>query len=74
VNPYGFDWGPMHVERMAHIEGPRLRAEDPTAHDEIQVYVSEGGCKARPYPDQDLAVSRGRERNPEVRRVERGHR
>ena len=53
MNPYGFDWGPLSVERVAHVEGrgyvvdvrSRERYEDG-----VQIYVSEKGRSIRVFP------------------------
>jgi hypothetical protein len=50
MNLYGFDWGPMKVERLAHIEGRGYVLSVKTDHAEMQVYVSEKGRVVRPYP------------------------
>jgi hypothetical protein len=50
VNPYGFDWGPMSVERVAHVEGCGYALEIKTKHARLQVYVTEKGRKIETYP------------------------
>jgi hypothetical protein len=40
---YGFAWGPMTVERLAHIEGRGYALEIKTGSCSMQVYVSEKG-------------------------------
>lgn len=55
---YGFDWGPMHVERMAYIEGRGYALRIRTDHDEIQVYVSEKGRKVEAYRPGSGKLSR----------------
>lgn len=57
MNPYGFDWGPMQVNRTAHIEGRGYVVTVKTAHAEIQVYVTEKGRKVEAYrPGQGKLV------------------
>lgn len=59
-NKYGFDWGPMTVERMAHIEGRGyvVSIRGPKGHDgpEVQVLVSEKGRAITAYPLRDAKV------------------
>jgi hypothetical protein len=40
---YGFRWGPVAVDRLAHVEGRGRVIEVRTDHARIQVYVSEAG-------------------------------
>lgn len=51
---YGFKWGPLDVERVAHIEGRGyvVSVRGPKGYEgpEVQVYVSEGGRVVRAYP------------------------
>lgn len=51
---YGFDWGPLSVERVAHIEGRgyvvSVRGPRGYSGPEVQVYVSEAGRVVRAYP------------------------
>lgn len=49
MNRYGFDWGPLHVERLAHVEGRGYALRIYTDHDEVQVYVTEKGRKVQAY-------------------------
>lgn len=49
MNPYGFDWGPVHVERLEHVDGGGYALRIYTDHDEVQVYVSEKGRKVKAY-------------------------
>jgi hypothetical protein len=50
---FGFDWGPVVVERVAHIEGRGYCVSVRGQHDyegpEIQVYVSEKGRVVRAH-------------------------
>lgn len=54
VTQYGFDWGPVRVERVAHIPGRGyvVSVMGPKSHGgpEVQVYVSEKGVSVRAYP------------------------
>jgi hypothetical protein len=50
MNPYGFDWGPMSVERLAHVDGKGYALEVKTRHARLQIYVSEKGRKIEAYP------------------------
>jgi hypothetical protein len=43
VTEFGFEWGPMKVERLTHIEGRGYVVSVKTEHMEVQVYVSEQG-------------------------------
>lgn len=54
MNPYGFDWGPMSVERTAHIEGRGYALTIRTEHQTMQVFVTEKGRKIKPYPVRDM--------------------
>ena len=45
TNPYGFDWGPMSVTRMADIEGRGYVLEITTDHARLQIHVTEKGRK-----------------------------
>ena len=51
---YGFDWGPMVVERLAHIPGRgyciSIRGRKDHKGQEIQVLVSEKGFAVTAYP------------------------
>jgi hypothetical protein len=47
---YGFDWGPMQVERLAHVEGRGYALMIRTKDCELQVYVTEKGKKIKSYP------------------------
>jgi hypothetical protein len=46
---YGFEWGPMVVERTAHIEGRGYVLTIKTEHKRMQVHVTEAGRKIKPY-------------------------
>lgn len=50
---YGFTWGPVVVERMAHIDGRgyviSIRGEKPYIGQEIQVRVSEQGRRVKAH-------------------------
>lgn len=47
---YGFEWGPLAVERLAHIEDRGYVIGIKTEHQTIQIYVSEKGRKIKAYP------------------------
>jgi hypothetical protein len=51
---YGFDWGPVVVERVAHIPGRgyciSIRGRHDYTGQEIQVLVSEKGRRVTAYP------------------------
>ena len=51
---YGFDWGPVVVERVAHIEGRgyvvSVRSRKDYSGPEVQVLVSEKGQRVTAYP------------------------
>lgn len=51
---YGFRWGPMIVERMAHIDGRgyvvSIRSAELHTGPEVQVYVSEKGRSVKAFP------------------------
>ena len=51
---YGFHWGPVIVERVAHIEGRgyvvSVRSREDYSGPEIQVLVSEKGRNVTAYP------------------------
>lgn len=57
---YGFDWGPLSVERVAHIEGRgyvvSVRGPKGYSGPEVQVYVSEAGRVVRAYPIRGAKV------------------
>lgn len=59
---YGFDWGPIVVERVAHIEGRGYCISIRGRHDyegpEIQVLVSEKGRSVTAYPIRGAKVKR----------------
>lgn len=50
---YGFRWGPMIVERVAHIEGRgyvvSVRTRDDYSGPQVQVLVSEKGRSVTAY-------------------------
>ena len=46
---YGFRWGPLVVERTAHIEGRGYVVTIQTERESMQVYVSEKGRRMRAY-------------------------
>lgn len=48
-NPFGFDWGPLSVTRLTHVEGRGRVLEVKTAHRTLQVYVSEAGRSLRVF-------------------------
>jgi hypothetical protein len=45
VTQFGFRWGPMHVERLAHIPGRGYSIGIRTEDKDLQIYVSEKGKK-----------------------------
>ena len=57
---YGFDWGPLVVERVAHIEGRgycvSIRGRKEHGGPEIQVLVSEKGRRVTAYPRNGARV------------------
>jgi hypothetical protein len=46
---YGFRWGPLVVERLAHVEGRGYVLAIRTERESMQVYVSEKGRTMRAY-------------------------
>lgn len=50
MNPYGFDWGPMSVTRLAHIEGRGYVLEVTTDHARLQIHVTEKGRRVTAKP------------------------
>jgi hypothetical protein len=50
---YGFRWGPLVVERTAHIEGRGYVVTIRTERQSMQVYVSEKGHKIEPMRVRD---------------------
>lgn len=60
---FGFNWGPMEVSRLAHVEGRGYVIEIRTGHKSMQVYVTEAGRKIEPMevrPRQLDSIARGR--------------
>jgi hypothetical protein len=59
---YGFAWGPMRVERMAHIEGRGyvVSVHGPKGYNgpQVQVFVSEKGRTIRAFPLNGAKVAR----------------
>lgn len=59
ITQYGFDWGPVTVERIAHIEGRgysvqvRVRGQHETA---VEIWVSEKGRSVSVYPRGKVKV------------------
>lgn len=57
---YGFSWGPVVVERIAHIDGRgyciSVRGRDDYKGQEIQVLVSEKGQRVTAYPVRGAKV------------------
>jgi hypothetical protein len=49
IERYGFAWGPMIVERSAHIEGRGYILTVKTDHARVEVYVTEKGRKINVY-------------------------
>ena len=47
---FGFCWGPMLVERLAHIKDRGYCVQIRTEHQILQVYVSEKGRKITAMP------------------------
>lgn len=64
MSQYGFRWGPMLVERVAHIEGRgyvvSIRSRDDYSGPEIQVLVSEKGRRVTAYPLRGARVREAR--------------
>lgn len=54
--PYGFEWGPLTVERLAHIDGRGWVLGIKCGDQEMQVYASEKGRKLRAMPVHRLPV------------------
>ena len=48
---YGFQWGPIEVTRMAHIDGRGRVIGIDTPHHRCQLYVSEAGRSIRLWID-----------------------
>lgn len=46
---FGFVWGPMRVERLAHLEGRGRVISVKAGSKELQVYVSEKGRRVRVF-------------------------
>ena len=61
MSEFGFDWGPMSVTRMAHIEERGYVVGVRTDHDSIQVFVSQKGRKIRIWRGNDELVLRAAE-------------
>ena len=57
---YGFNWGPVVVERVAHVEGRgyciSIRGSEGYEGQEIQVLVSEKGKRVTAYPIRGARV------------------
>jgi hypothetical protein len=51
--PYGFEWGPFTVERLAHIEGRGWVLGIRSGNQEIHVYTSEKGRTLRAEPPHE---------------------
>ena len=49
LSKYGFDWGPMTVERTGHIEDRGYALTIETDHARIEVYVTEAGRRIRVF-------------------------
>jgi hypothetical protein len=47
---YGFRWGPMTVERLAHIDKRGYVLQIKTDHQSLQIHVTEKGYKIKTYP------------------------
>lgn len=52
---YGFRWGPMVVERLAHIDKRGYVLNIKTEHQSMQVYITEKGRKIEAMPVHDNA-------------------
>jgi hypothetical protein len=57
---FGFDWGPMKVERLAHIPGRGYVVQIGTEHVSVQVYVSEKGRKVTAYEPRPVEATQER--------------
>lgn len=55
MTKFGFEWGPMKVERLAHIEGRGYVVAVTTEHMTVQVYVSEKGRNVVAYEPREVA-------------------
>ncbi len=64
---YGFNWGPVVVERVAHIEGRgyciSIRSSEDYSGQEVQVLVSEKGRRVTAYPLRGAGVRPKAHRN-----------
>ncbi len=62
MNVYGFDWGPMSVQRLTHLEGRGYVLEIRTDHARLQVHVTEKGRRihSHPIPPDRLGMSENR--------------
>jgi hypothetical protein len=67
---YGFEWGPMRVTRMAHIEGRGYCIEIATEHARLQVLVSEKGRKITTYPIRSASEHGTGKSNADPQQVE----
>ncbi len=51
MSEYGFEWGPLEVRRVAHIEGRAYVLVVDTGFELLEIYVSEKGRKIRAFKD-----------------------
>lgn len=58
---YGFQWGPLNVERLAHIEGRGyvVSVRGPKGYEgpEVQVFVSEKGRVVKAFPIRGAKIA-----------------
>lgn len=57
--PYGFEWGPFVVERLAHIDGRGWVLGIKAGGQEMQVHASEKGHKLHALPVHQTGEARG---------------
>lgn len=48
---YGFEWGPMAVERIAKLPASRRVLRVATPHHKVEIYSSRTGSSVRVYLD-----------------------
>lgn len=59
VTQYGFQWGPLEVQRTVHVEGRGYVVTVQTERESIQVYVSEKGRTLKAYPKHKRYYRKG---------------
>ena len=50
LTDFGFEWGPVEITRLAHIERRGYLLEVRTKRQSMQIYVSEKGRKIEAMP------------------------